>query len=150
LWQISEGRGEGQWYRFVHEALRTPETTRQLKNRAELALHATIGLDAERRAAVERLLLEQLQNTKLGDDHRTDVALAAAALENQSPASSAAVASVLAQAMNKTNDDIALRSLAEGLSAVAGRMEAKDAADAAAVLAPAMNKATHIDTLRSL
>src|SRR5262249_16107924 len=43
--------------RFVAEAIRNPVTTRQLRYRADFALQAAVGLDAGRRAAVERLLV---------------------------------------------------------------------------------------------
>ncbi|HKI31171.1 MAG TPA: protein kinase [Gemmataceae bacterium] len=150
LWQLAENRGERQWYRFIHEALRTPETTRQLRNQAGPALHATIGLDPERRAVVERLLLERLQDTTLGEDQRTDLALAAVALEKQTPASAAAVAAVLAQAMSQATDANALSALGQGLSAVAARLEPKEAAATTAVLAQAISKTNDATALRSL
>ncbi len=154
LWQLAEGRGERQWDRFVREALRTPETTRQMRNHAGAALHATIGLDPERRAAVELLLMERMQDTTRGDDHRTDAALTAVALENQAPASTAAVAAVLLHAMGKTTDANDLLALAQGLSVLAARMEAKEAArvsaEAAAVLVQAMSKTTDANALSQL
>src|SRR5262249_42275012 len=112
-------------------------TTHQLCNRAGPALHAAIGLDPERRAAVERLLWEQMQDPTLGDDQRTDVAFVVVALENQTPASNAAVAAVLAHVMTKTAAAAAMRRRARGLSAAAGRLEPREAA---AVLALAMSK----------
>ncbi len=142
LWQVAEGRGERQWSYFIREALRTPETTRQLRNHASPMLHAAIGLDPERRAAVELLLLERIQDTTLGEDQRTDVALAAVALENQTAASTAAVAAILAQAMSKTTNEDALIHLSQDLSDLAARMEPKEAAATAAILVQAMSKTT--------
>ncbi len=152
LWQVAEGRGERQWDRFVREALRTPETTRQLRNHAGPALHAALGLDPERRAAVELFLLQRIQDTTLGDEQRSDVALTAVALENQAPASTAAFAAVLAQAMSKTTDANALDQLAAGLSVLTARLEARDAARLSAgpavVLTQAMCK-TNDDLIRA-
>ena len=144
---LEVGSGQGHWKRFVREALRSSETTRQLRNRAGPALHASIGLDRERRAAVERMLLERMRDTTLGDDDRTDMALAAVALENQAPASTAAVAAVLTRALIKANDANALNRLAHGLSAVAARLEP---GAAAVVLGEAMRKTNDANAQLSL
>jgi hypothetical protein len=101
----------------------------------------------ERRAAVERLLVERMKDPTLEDDQRTDVALVAVALDNLTPSAAAAVGAVLAGAMSKTTDANALGSLARGLSAVAARLEPKDAAT---VLAGAMSKTTDANALGHL
>src|SRR5262249_52557771 len=95
LWELVSQPSEGVRRRFVSEALRTPVFTRQLRNRATPALHATVGLDVQRRETVERLLLERLQAEALPKDQRADLALVAATLGDLSPLGAAAVGRVL-------------------------------------------------------
>jgi len=146
LWQVAQGRGEHQWQRFLEEALRTPQTTHQLRNRAGPALHAAIGLDPERRATVERLFLEKLDDPTIGHDQRTEVAIAAVGLGKPTPRVTASAAAVLAQAMRQTTDARALRQQAWSLSVMAARLEPREAArvsaEAVALLVQAMSKTT--------
>jgi hypothetical protein len=139
LWQLAENRDERLGFRFVEEAVRGPMTTRQLKARAEPALHAAVGLDPDRRAKVERLLVEWLQDPRLSDEQRTDLALAAVALGDLTQPTAACVARTLTRSMAKTPWDnyTALIELAEGLLAVAARLEPGEAAD---ILTQAMAK----------
>src|SRR5437762_106421 len=59
-------------------------------------------------------------------------------------------AATLTQAMSKTTAYNALYPLSQGLSAVAARMEPKDAAEAGATLTKAMSKTTDSNVLQSL
>src|SRR5262249_28359008 len=66
LWELAESRSERLGYRFVEQAVSGPATTqqvttRQLRNRAEWALHAAVGLNPRKRADVERVLGGRLQ-----------------------------------------------------------------------------------------
>jgi hypothetical protein len=65
FWELACHRDNRLRYRFVKEALRGPVTTRQLKNRAEFALHAALGLRESQRAEVQRIIIRQLQNPKV-------------------------------------------------------------------------------------
>jgi tRNA A-37 threonylcarbamoyl transferase component Bud32 len=142
LWDLAENRGERLAYRFVEEALRGPVTTRQLKARAEPALRAAMGLEPDRRAQLERLLVGRLQDSRLSDGQRADVALVAVALGDPTPTGAAGVARALTQAMLKTDDPADLPELAHGLSAVAAQMGPEEAAQAAAALSQTMGKMT--------
>jgi serine/threonine protein kinase len=144
LWDLAASRSERLGPRFVEEALRSPLNTRQLKYRAELALHAAVRFDLDKRAQVERLLVDRLQDPQLGDAQRADVALAAAALGDLTPAAAVRVAQTLTDTMAKTTDSNALQSLVLGLWAVAVRMQPKDGA---ATLTQAMSKTTDPGTL---
>jgi hypothetical protein len=128
LWELATNRRGRLGYRFIEEASRTSMTTRQLRDRAALALPAAVGLDEERRAEIESLLLARLDDPALGEQQKNDLALVASAWDGLS--SSAAVRTVrrLTRAMAGTRDPSALRQLAQGLPAVATRLEAKDAA----------------------
>src|SRR5262249_35578801 len=128
LWELACQQSEGVRRSFVSEALQQPLFTRQLRNRAQLALHAVVGLDLQRREEVERLLLARLQEQTVPEDQRTDIALAAASLGDLSPQAVAAIGRILSQAMTKTTDPFALLPLARGLAAVAGRLEPVEAA----------------------
>src|SRR5262249_58406918 len=77
LWELAANRRGRLGYRFVEEASRTPATSRQLRDRAPVALPAAVGLDERRRAEVEALLLSRMDGPALGDEQKTDLALAA-------------------------------------------------------------------------
>src|SRR5438045_120134 len=53
LWDLAESRPGRVGYRFVEDATRAPETTRQLRDRAALALHAAVGPSPNPREQVE-------------------------------------------------------------------------------------------------
>jgi tRNA A-37 threonylcarbamoyl transferase component Bud32/cell division protein FtsB len=141
VWDLATNRRGRLGYRFVEEASRTPATSRQLRARAALALPAAVGLDAERRAEVEGLLLARLDDPALDDEQKTDLALATARWDGLGSAGAVRTARPLARAMTDTRDPNALRPLAAGLSAAAARLEAKDAAQVAAALLQALKDA---------
>jgi hypothetical protein len=154
LWELATNHRGRLGYRFVEEASRTPGTSRQLRDRAALALSAAVGLDAEWRAEVETLLLARLDDTALGDEQKTDLALAASAWDDLSSAAAGRTAQQLTHAMVDAREPNALRQLAEGLSAVAARMAAEDAAvvtgQTATNLVKAMRSTTDSKALQQL
>jgi predicted Ser/Thr protein kinase len=144
LWDLSMNRAERLGYRFVEEALRQPMTIRQLRVRAEPAVHAAVGLDPAKRAQVEKLLLKRLQDPDLDDNLRSDVAVIAAALADLTPPAAARMTDALAQSMANTKPTakpmspgrpmlrhyehlFVLTELAQALAATATMMEPTDA-----------------------
>src|SRR5262245_31071061 len=140
LWELASQQSRAVRRRFVSEALRQPVFTRQLKNRASLAMHAVVGLDAREREAVEQLLLERLDGKAVPEDQRTDIALVTARLGDLSPRAAATVSQVLTRAMTTTTEPFA--NVGEGLAAVAARLGPQEAAQAADTLTRAMTKTT--------
>jgi hypothetical protein len=139
LWELATNRHQGRvGYRFVEVASRSPVGSRQLRDRAALALSAAVGLDEERRAEVEKLLMARLDDPALPDEQKTDLALAAAMWDGLSGPAAGRTARRLTRAMKDTKDSNALRWLADGLSALAGRLEPRDAAPVALALAQAI------------
>jgi hypothetical protein len=130
LWELAQNRRRGLGLRFVAEASRTPAGSRQLRDRAALALHAAVGLDERARADVEKLLLAQLDDVMLGEEHRRDLALALSAWDGLSSFAAVRTANVLLAAMTNPRSH-ALGSLAEGLSLLGPRLGARDAAQVA-------------------
>jgi serine/threonine-protein kinase len=128
LWELAQSRSERLGYRFVQEALSDPVTTRQLSVRAKWALHAAVGLNGKKRARVERLIIEHLTDSKLGPRHRADLAMAATALRDLTPAAAARVGQTFTLAIAKTTDPRELYDLAHGLAALASFLEARQAA----------------------
>src|SRR5262249_49477592 len=102
LWELAGQPSEGVRRRFVSEALQNPVFTRQLRTRANLALHAAVGLDLRQREVVEGMLLERLQPDAVSEEQRTDIALVAANLGDLSPRTAAAAGRALTQAMTNT------------------------------------------------
>jgi len=154
LWELAVSSEESLRYRFLEEALRRPMTTRQLKERASFALHAAVGLDARRRARVEELLRQELLKKDIALEQQINVALTLSRFGLRDPTVVERAAHVLAQAMSKTTDSNALRELAQGLSAVAARMEPKEAAavhgQVAAALVQTMSETTDYGALGPL
>jgi tRNA A-37 threonylcarbamoyl transferase component Bud32 len=125
LWDLARQRDDRLRFRFVEEALRTPTTSRQLRARAALALHASVGLDSDQRERVEELLRARLDDPALGEEQKVDVALAASAWEDISIAGSRRTARELAQALTTAKGSPA--PLAHGLATAAARLEPTDA-----------------------
>jgi hypothetical protein len=135
LRELAESRDAEVTYRFVTEALSSPEKTRQLKRRAGPALQAAVGLSLERRQKVEALLLGRLNDPAASAAQRVDVALVAGALGDLTPETTARVAQVLSEGITKADDHLMRSEMAQDLAALAPRMDSKDAASAAAALA---------------
>jgi hypothetical protein len=129
----------------VEDAVRGPVTTWQLQLRAEVALHAAVGLEPDKRAQVEEVLINKLQDPDLPEAQRTDLAVVAAMLGDLSARASGEVARTLSPA--PTNDYVDQRNMAIGLAAVAARLEPPQAADA---LLQAMTKTSDRSTLQSM
>jgi serine/threonine protein kinase len=134
LWELVKHPNKRLGLLFIKNALRNSVTIRQLKNRAEFALQAAVGLDREERVQVERLLMERLQDPKLSEHERNDIALIAAALGDLTPLARRQVAQVLLQGITKTPRD---EELLEALGAVDSPQEA---AQAFAMVTEAMKK----------
>jgi hypothetical protein len=154
LWDLATNRRGRVGYRFVEEASRAPVTSKQLRDRAALALPAAVGLDAERRAEVEALLLARLDDPALGDEQKTDLALAASAWDGLGSSGAVGMARQLTRALTATRTPDARKQLARGLAAVSVRMEARDAAavaaQAATTLLQFMKDAKNLFALNSL
>jgi hypothetical protein len=140
LWELAVNRQGRLGYRFVEEASRTPVTTRQLRDRAAIALAAAVGLDELRRVEVESLLVARLEDPALRDGHKVDLRIAACAWDGFSASAAARPVRQLIETMEHTDDLEILSLQAEALSAVAARMDAKVAAQAATALLHCMTK----------
>jgi hypothetical protein len=140
LAELGETPDEKLRLRFVEEALRTPRTTWQLRSRAAFALHAAVGLDAQCRDKVEQMLVERLAHKDVSSDEFNDLFLSLVALGDVGPQGARQVSASLTRAMSQTTDPGKLNLLAQRLSAVAARLEAKDAKGPAAALAHAMSQ----------
>jgi hypothetical protein len=154
LWELAASKEERVRIRFVQEALRGPLQTRQMKNRAAYALQATVVLDDARRTQVEQILGQGLQTPGSTPEQQRDVALTLAQFGIQDASLAGKVVATLSQAMKRTKDPAALLQLAQGLGAVAARMEPKEAAavcgQAAANLTQTMAQTTDGQALAAL
>jgi hypothetical protein len=146
LWELAESPSDRVQLLFVENAVETAGKARQLRNRAELALHAAVGLDRQRRQQVERILLGRLRDDTVSRALREEVALAAAQA-NPSSELAAAAAPILTEALARETDFLARYYLARGLSAVAARLGPEEAAR---LLTEALTKEKEPDARRSL
>jgi serine/threonine protein kinase len=147
LWELASTPEETLRLRFITEGIRNATTTRQLRNRAALAVHAVVGLDPSRREEVERQLRERLTAERISPEQRIDLALTLVALGGLSAPSASNTAAMLTRAMALTADRETLHLLSQGLSAVAARMEP---GKAAATLTQAMIATQDASALREL
>jgi serine/threonine protein kinase len=147
LWELAAGTDERLRLRFVEVGLDDPVLRRRLKDRAPDALQAAVGLDSARRTRVEEVLGQRLQAREIAPEEQEQVALCLAHLGGLDRRLAGRTADALIQAMSKITDPYALESLAESLSAVAARLEPKEAA---ATLTQAMSKTTNPFSLASL
>jgi hypothetical protein len=141
MWELARGRTDWLGLRFVKEGIQSPLNTRQLKARGAQALQAAVGLDSDKRAQVERLLMDKLEDRHLDLGQRTDEALVAVALGGLRPKSRALVAQALIEGLAKTDpftDAHRLPEFVQGLAEVATQLEPKEAAQAATTLFQAM------------
>jgi hypothetical protein len=138
LWQLATDNRGRLSYRFVKEAAQGPVTGRQLRDRAMPALTAAVGLDEERRAEVEKLLLARLEEEGVGAEQKRDLALALAALGGLSSSALGRTEREITRALREEKDAFVADLLAQGLSALAARLEPQDAAHATSTLIQAI------------
>jgi hypothetical protein len=138
LWELANNRGQRTWYHLVAASLRDPTTARQLRERAPYALHAAVGLDADKRAEMDRLFAQQLGPEGLPHDLQQDAAMVAAELGGLTPQTAGLVARQLARIITQETDFNALRRYVQALSQVAPRLRPAEAGEAARRLADAM------------
>ncbi len=148
LWELAENRGEQLWYRFVQDALGDAVRSRQLRLRADVALHAAVGLDLERRMRLEQLLAAPLQAKEPDEGKRVVLARIAATLGDLNPQTATRAGQTLVQDMAKNTTTLSVHELAQGLAALAARMEPAAAAQASQTLVQAMAKTTNSTVLQ--
>jgi tRNA A-37 threonylcarbamoyl transferase component Bud32 len=82
LWRLGSTSNERLRFRFLEEALRTEATAAQLRHGARWFVHAAVGLDPQRRARAEQLLVEGMRDPDKSLRHRTEIAWAALELSD--------------------------------------------------------------------
>jgi tRNA 2-selenouridine synthase SelU len=150
LLELAGATDEALRLRFVEVALADPTLRRRLSARAPFALQAAVGLDATRRARVEQLLVQRLQAGESAAEEQEQMALCLVHLGALDGRLAGRTADALVQAMTRTTEPNALRSLAQVLGAVAARLEAKEAAEIAATLTQTMTRITEPPALGPL
>jgi serine/threonine protein kinase len=174
---VAANRDQRLTIRFIEEGTKEPRFTHRLGVRSEYAIHAAVGLDSQKRDAVEGLLVARLQADIVARESRSDLVRALTDLGDLSPSAVAVVAPILTQDIAKTKELTTLRALpeglppspaipdpgkwsqaeiaqlqglVEGLSAVATRMMPQEAGKAAAALTKIMATETDPKALRVL
>jgi tRNA A-37 threonylcarbamoyl transferase component Bud32 len=148
LWELAESPSDRVRLLFVANALETPDKARQFGNRGELALHAALGLDRQRRQRVEDILLDRLRDDSASLVLRGDLARGIAKA-NPGPELAGAAARLLSEALAKEPNAYDPSFLAQGLAALAARLGPEEAGMAARLLSEAMAKQKNVD-VRSL
>ncbi len=111
LWELASTTEERLRLRFVEAALDEPVSTRRLKDRAEFAFHAAIGLDPIRRAHVEELLGKHLKVKEISPEEQENTALCLVKLGVRDRKLVRRTAAALLQAMTRATDSSALEHL---------------------------------------
>jgi hypothetical protein len=130
LWELARS-DERVRFLFVDQALQAPPTARQLGNRADMAVHATIGLDPERRTRVEELLLTRLRDPKIKASICEHCALIGVALNDWSAEFAHLALPNAVQALTKTTDHEARLVFTRAVAALATRLPREEAAQQA-------------------
>jgi hypothetical protein len=125
-------------------------SARQLRNRADMALHAALRLDLVLRKRVENMLLTQLRDPNADFGHRADCVFIGLVLEEYSHDFAVVAISRVLGAMAETTDPYALWPLAEAVAALAPRLGPAEAAAAAQKALGAMAETTNRYALGSL
>jgi hypothetical protein len=100
LWALTSRRQDEGVLDQLDEATRDARSAARLRDRADLALHATVGVDTTRRAQVERRLLAVVRDEALPLAHRVDLALLLSNLGELTPPAGLAVVQVLSAALD--------------------------------------------------
>jgi serine/threonine protein kinase len=139
LWDLAALRREQERVRllFVEQALQGSVTRQQLLNRADLAIHAAVGLDPARRRGVEMLLLERLRDPKIDLNDRTDCVLIGRCLDGWGPEFAAAAGRHCVETLDK-QDGMRHGDLGETLLVLIERLRPDDAADLARLVRETM------------
>jgi tRNA A-37 threonylcarbamoyl transferase component Bud32 len=124
LWGLASSPEAGLRLRFVEEALANAVSTRQLRERAVVALHAVVGLDTGRRARVERLLAGRLEAGR--PEQQLDIALLLAQLGVQDPPTAGKAARVILRHVARSSPYSVPSALARGLAALASQVEPRE------------------------
>jgi serine/threonine protein kinase len=133
LWELAESPSDRVRLLFVEQALQHPGTTRQLKNRRELAIHAAVGLDWALRRRVETLLLSKLRNDDEGLSVRIDCALVGISLGDSNPEFARAAARTFIEALTNTKEPANQFEVARALQPLLLKLHPEEAAQQAQV-----------------
>jgi hypothetical protein len=106
LWDLAQDSSDRLRVRFVEEATRRPLTARQLRDRAESALIAAVGLDPIKRKRVEEHLTERLQRPDLSKEHQAHLAMAALDLGDLESANVRMITNILLQLAERKESEV--------------------------------------------
>ena len=131
LWELA-GSSDRVRLLFIKQALQRPLTAGQLRNRADMAVHAAVGLDPGRRRQAEQFLATCLNDGATNPDIQADSVIIGVALDDWSPEFAEAASRQAVEAMGRTDNLSQLCSLAKALAAYAPRLPPEEAARQAA------------------
>jgi ribosomal protein S7 len=148
LWLVAGGSDQVR-DSFIEQALKAPELTRQLGTRADMGVHAAVGLNPRRREDVEVKLLAQLNDRSDSRTH-TDCVLIGVALDGWRPEFPGVATRRALEKMAQPGDPDALEALAGAVAALAPRLEAGEAAEATQLARKEMAQTSDPDALGRL
>ncbi|HVS36670.1 MAG TPA: serine/threonine-protein kinase, partial [Gemmataceae bacterium] len=150
LWELAGDSNQRVRRLFIEEALKLPVTTRQLRNRADMAVHAAVGLDLGRRQEVEALLLARVRDGRSDLNARTDCVLIGLALGHGNREFFRAAAQETVEAMVKPARFEDLRAAAQAAANLAPGLRSEDAAAVLGQTLTAIAKTRDDASLRDL
>jgi hypothetical protein len=140
LWELAENPSPRVHQFFLDYALERPATTRQLRNRRELAVHAAVGLDSSKRHRLEEVLLQRLKDEAWEAKWRQDCAWVALEMIRPGQVLTKMTARQLADTLAQEKDSSARSELAKALGSVAARLDPAEMAALARRLADDLAK----------
>jgi tRNA A-37 threonylcarbamoyl transferase component Bud32 len=121
--QLAARRGTRVGTLFIAEGLRTPAACEQLACRAEVALHAAIGLDPAARDRADELFRARLRDPATTPAERITLSLVLSQWEPVSRETAEFAAARLAESIAADPNPATIRSRVVGLVALAGRLD---------------------------
>jgi hypothetical protein len=119
LWEVAVTKSDRVRLLFFDKAMASPESALRMRRRADLAVQAAVGLDTDRRARLQALLLHKLQDDDVDREVREVCACLGAALGEPEEALARKGCQALLAAMAATTDANALNRQARSVAILA-------------------------------
>jgi hypothetical protein len=150
LWDVATSDSDRARIAFLREALGEPMLAERIGRRAELAVHAAVGLDAGRREQVKHLLLNKFQDGEMDPRVRQACVYLGAALDLSEEAFTDQLAQATVALLEQTASADELWLQRGVLVALARRLGPDRAAAAAEAVLAAMAKRNDVDAVWAL
>jgi serine/threonine protein kinase len=131
LWELADSKSERTRFLFIESAFDHLGTSRQLRNRRDMAVQAVVCLDRARRDRIEEIVLTRLRDGSTDSSIQEDCAWVGLEVARPNSGLAKVAARVCIDRMAKERSPRSLRQLAELLAALAEKLVPGEAAQRA-------------------